>query len=143
MAYKLLTNVIAPNQIQHLTGEIVDIEDGELAKSLVERGLVEATEASATHYWTKKASVSAGGLPINAVKTEAPESSGTSQLNAVKAAQPAEAEQAPVATGLPEQSNPVPEAPSKTGLFGKAKSALGQTNQPTAEEVAQTAAEVS
>ena len=124
MSYKLLTNVIAPNQIQHLTGEIVDIEDGELAKGLVERGLVASTESAATHFWTKKASVAAGGLPINAVQPAAPEPSGTSQLNAAKVAAKT--------TGLPEQPSPVPESPSKASVA-----------QPTPSEVAAAAAAVS
>ena len=125
MSYKILTNIIAPNQIQHLTGEIVDIEDGELAKGLVERGLVASTESAATHFWTKKASVAAGGLPINAVDVpKAPESSGTSQLNAAKVAAKT--------TGLPEQPSPVPESPSKDSVA-----------QPTPSEVAAAAAAVS
>jgi hypothetical protein len=72
MAYKLLTNLIAPGSIQHMAGEILDLADQKdgnnnpLGESLVKRGVATEVSEQPTHIYGQLATgASKGGKLVN------------------------------------------------------------------------------
>lgn len=118
MAYKLNGNVIASGtQVQHMAGEIVDIPDPATANSLIRRGLAESVNVQATHVWGESNGTEArGGKSVAQKQAEVPQ---------VNAAAP---------NGQPDGFPQKPAAP--------ANQAPVQSQQPSPEEVAATAASV-
>lgn len=149
MAYKLLSNLISASGIQHMKGEVVDLE-GPLADDLTKRGVVKLVDDAVTHVYNEKAPGSSrGGLPVEG--NTAPAAKFDESTHNLAHTPPDPVDPNEDDEDEPDQTKQIQKQPSVAQVNSEPKAnppakqntaPAANPEQPTPEQVAQTAANV-